>query len=255
MDQNVAQLPVSHQAWAWFEKNKKQTLWVTAIVAVVGLAVWYLALQREENEVQAGQLLSDAEMAHSGFGGSTQEIAQAYLKIAAAYPKTAAGARALLLGAGTLFTQGKFADAEAQFQKFTRDYRDNPLLGQALLGIAACLEAQGKTEQAITAYRDLASRHPTDSVIPQAKFALGRLYEAQNKPELARDFYEQVERESRFSSLGNEAGVRVEELIQKHPNLAPPPPPAPPSRPVIALPPASTNVAAGTNAPVTPEKN
>jgi hypothetical protein len=55
--------------------------------------------------------------------------------------------------------------------------------------------------------------------------ALARLYEAQNKPEKARSLYEDVERSAPFSSLGSEAGARLEELTARNPSLAPPPPP------------------------------
>jgi hypothetical protein len=89
----------------------------------------------------------------------------------------------------------------------------------------------------VAAYKDLIARHPNEIVIPQAKFNLASLYEAQNKPEMARELYEQVERGAPFTSFGNEAGVRMEELIAKHPNLAPPPPApiavAPTNAPVI----------------------
>ena len=79
-----------------------------------------------------------------------------------------------------------------------------------------------------------------------AKFSLARLYEVQNKPELARDNYQDVERESRFSSKGIEAGMRIEDLIRKYPKLAPVnPSPVPMTAPPIML----TNLPAkpGTN--------
>jgi hypothetical protein len=68
--------------------------------------------------------------------------------------------------------------------------------------------------------------HPNEIVGPQAKFALGRLYQAQDKPELARDMYQDVERALPFTTLGNEAGMRLEELLAKYPKLAPAPLPA-----------------------------
>jgi TolA-binding protein len=127
----------------------------------------------------------------------------------------------LLLAGGNLFTEGKYSEAQAQFDKFTRDHHDSPFMGEALLGLGASLEAQGKTDAAIAAYKDVISRHPGESVVPDAKFALARLYEVQNKPELARDLYLEVERESRFSSKGIEAGMRIEDLMAKYPKLAP----------------------------------
>src|SRR5262249_18885356 len=102
---------------------------------------------------------------------------------------------------------------------------------EALLGIASCLDAQGKSDQALTAYKDLVTRHPNETFVPQAKFALARLYEAQGKVEMSRDLYQDIERAAPFTSLGNEAGVRLEELIAQNPKLAPAP--APPTESTI----------------------
>src|SRR5262249_16734908 len=136
-----------------------------------------------------------------------------------------AGARALLLAAGSLFTDGKFTDARPQFERFIREYQGSPFIGEALFGIASCFDAEGKTEQAANAYKDLITRHPNESFVPQAKFGLARIYEAQGKLEQARDLYQDVEHSAPFTALGNESGVRLEELIAKNPKLAPAPPP------------------------------
>jgi TolA-binding protein len=155
-------------------------------------------------------------------GASRGDTANAYLKVAATYPDSRAGARALLLAGGALFVEGKYPEAKAQFDRFKRDYSTSPYMGEALLGIASCLDAEGKTSEAAAAYKDLIDHHPVDQVLPQARFALGRLYEAQNKPELARNMFEEVERNNPYGSLGSEAGMRLEELKLKYPSLAAP---------------------------------
>jgi hypothetical protein len=53
------------------------------------------------------------------------------------------------------------------------------------------------------------------------------LYEAQNKPELARSLFEEVARNNPYGSLGSEAGIRLEELKIKYPNLVAPVTPTP----------------------------
>ena len=108
------------------------------------------------------------------------EPAAAYLKVAADYPKSSAVARALLMAAGSLFSDGKYTEAKAQFDRFGREYGSSPFMGQALLGSAACQDALGKTNEASTAYNDLIRQRPGENFVPQAHFALGRLYEAQN---------------------------------------------------------------------------
>ena len=222
MQSNVAELPLSDKAWAWFESNKKQAIYGAVLLAAVGLIVWFILWQRDEKQIAAGDALSNVAAGQFDGALARSGTAEAYLKVAGQYPNSQAGARALLMAAGSFFTEAKYAEAQAQFERFTREYPSSPLMGAALLGIASCLEAEAKTDQAVTAYKELITRHPTATVIPQAKFALAALYEAQNKPEQAHELYEEVARAAPFASFGNEAGLRVEELEAKYPNLVAP---------------------------------
>jgi len=225
MESDAAQLPLSHQAWAWFEANRKPALLGAGALVVVGAIVAFYFYQQSEKEQAAAEALSMVELPQmTGARGAAQPTT-AYLKITAEYPKTSAAARALLLAAGNLFTEGKYPEAKAQFDRFTREYGDSPFMGQALLGSAACLDALGKTNEAVTAYNDLVRRHPGENVVAQARFALGRLYEAQNDPEKARSQFEEVARGNPYGSLGSEAGMRVEELNLRYPKLVPLSPP------------------------------
>ena len=258
MESEAAQIPLWQQAWAWFEANKKQALWGAGALVAVGLIVAFVIYRRNEAEITAGEALSNVPLPQMS-GAAQGNLAEAYLKVAATYPNSRAGARALLAAAGTLFTEGKYAEAKTQFDRFTREHSDSPFLGEALLGVAACLDAQGNADAAITAYKDLVDHHPLDQVLPQARFALGRLYEATNKPELARNMYEDVARNNPYGSLGSEAGMRLEELKLKYPGLAAPivaPAPVqsspglgPPKTPSPAAPSVAPAVAPGTNAP------
>jgi len=260
METNVAQLPLTDRLWAWLEANKTQAAIGAAVLLAVGLVVWIVVWQGHQREVAAGEALSSLAVEQI-LSPPRPNAAEGYLKVASQYPKSQAGARALLLAAGSLFADGKYSEAQAQFEKFTREHRENPFMGEALLGIAASLEAQGKTDAAVAAYKELISRHSADSVVPDAKFALARLYEIQNKPELARDLYLEVERDSRFSSKGIEAGMRVEDLMGKYPRLAPLSTPVAPPTPILMTnltvkpsPVSNTapNPAGVTNSPVVP---
>jgi TolA-binding protein len=221
MESEVAQLPLWQKAWAWFEANKRQTLWGGGGLVVVGLVVAFFLYRQNETDVAASEALSNVALPQMT-GAARGDSAEAYLKVAATYPNSRAGARALLLAGGSLFVEGKYAEAKTLFERFAREHRDSLFAGEALLGVAACLDAQGNSGDAITAYKDLIDRHPVDQVLAQAKFALARLYEAQNKPEQARNLFEEVERSNPYGSLGSEAGMRLEELKIKYPNLAAP---------------------------------
>jgi predicted negative regulator of RcsB-dependent stress response len=223
MQSEVAQLPLSHKLWAWFEANRKQTVWGAGIVVALGLIIAFVVWKQGANEVTASEALSNVSAPQTGAPGARPEAAGAFLKVASEYPKSSAGARALLLAAGSLFVEGKFPEAKAQFERFTREHHDSPFMGQALLGIAACDDAEGKTNEAVTAYKNLVDHHSGESVIPQAKFALARLYEGQGKFEQARSLYEELNRNEPYGSLGSEAGIRLEELLEQHPELVPKP--------------------------------
>jgi TolA-binding protein len=219
METVAGQLPLSHKAWAWFEANKKQTLWGAVIIVALGVIIAFFLYRQNEADIAASETLSNASIPQMSGTGSRADTAEAYLKVAATYPKSRAGARALLLAAGSLFVDGKYPEAKAQFERFKRDYSDSPFLGEALFGIAACLDAQGQTREAMAAYKDVIDRHSGDSNVPHAKFALGRLYETQNEPEQARNLFEDVDRTDPYGSLGDEARMRLEDLKTKYPKL------------------------------------
>lgn len=186
---------------------------------MLGVIVAFVLYQQNEAEVAASEALSNVSVPQMTGAGSRGDMAEAYLKVAATHPKSSAGARALLLAAGSFFVEGKYVEAQTQFERFRREHSDSPFVGEALLGIGACLDAEGKAREAITTYKDLIAHHPGDVVLPQAKFALARLHEAQNEPDQARNLYEEVERTVPYGSLGDEARMRLEELMQKNPKL------------------------------------
>lgn len=235
MESDVTQSVSLFKLWGWYETNKKQVTWGTASVVVVGLVVWFVVYQHNEKEIAASEALANvtaAQMAsrpahnpptESDLTALAAKSAADYSTVASKYPGTTAAARAQLLSATSLFNQGQYDQALAQFQRFTRDYATSPLMGEALLGIAATYDAQGKTDDALRSYKDLADHHPGEVVAPQAKFAMARLYEAQGKADQALALYEDVERTDLYGSLAPEAGMRIEELVAKHPELAPKP--------------------------------
>jgi len=120
-----------------------------------------------------------------------------------------------------LFIEGKYAEAQAQFAKFQPAYPESPLVPQAIMGIAASLEAQGKSADATAKFQEVISRYPKDHAVDRAKLTLGLIYENQNKPDLAQKIYSELTRVTAYSSSSAEAGMRLQELLLKHPNLTP----------------------------------
>jgi predicted negative regulator of RcsB-dependent stress response len=208
--------------WSWAETNKNRVIAGAAIIVVIAFAYWYFSWQRQQKETAAGQALAQLSMTAGG------QTAEAYLKVAAANPDTAAGQRALLQGATVLFGAGKFPEAQAQFQKYADQYRNSEFLGQATLGVAACLEAQGKTDLAASTYLNVIRNSSDAASVDAAKFALAWIDEAAGKLSEAATYYEDVMRGSPNGSLGNEAALRLMALRTK----MPPPAPAKPAVPM-----------------------
>jgi len=218
MEQNAVTLPLHDQLLAWFEVNKKQVVYGLGIVAVVGLGAWYYLWQQGEKKIEAGEALTKAMIMPAG---NRSAGAEALLKVVNDFPGSTAAARALLQAAGLLFQDGKYAEAQTQFQRFLREYPDSTFAYEALFGIAASLEAQGKTDDAAKAYGDLAARNPNAPVSPRAKFAQGRILESQGKLQEARDIYESLARSEQGGTTANEAAFRLEQIKAKLPAEAP----------------------------------
>jgi tetratricopeptide (TPR) repeat protein len=218
MEQNVVQLTLFEQLWAWFETNRKQVIWGVSVAAIVALVVSFYIWNKDQNAVEAADALSKLEAGGVFDPGRHTVDAEAYLQIARNHAGTSAAARALLQAGAVLFTQGKYEEARAQFERFSREYADSPFLTQALLGVATSLDAQGKTTEAMQAYENLTKRYAGTSVATQAEFGLARIYDSQGKFESAWGLYEKLTRQLGPNSiLGSEAGMRAEELKEKLP--------------------------------------
>jgi tetratricopeptide (TPR) repeat protein len=212
MEQDITESAYFFKVWAWFDQNKKQVAWaavgLATTAAVVGIYIW----SQQEKEVRAGQALSSALVARSF---SRTESPEVMLKVATTYADTRAGAQALLLGGSELFAGGKPVEAQAQFERFLREYPTHPLAAQANLGLAASFAAEGKLDEATKAYKSLVDRFPNANTALQARFALAGVYETQGKFEPAVRLFEEVAAADLNGTLGSEAGMRAHELQAK----------------------------------------
>jgi predicted negative regulator of RcsB-dependent stress response len=129
MDAKAAELPVSDKLLAWFETHKNEVAIAAIAVLVVGGIASFIIWRNSEKQLAAGESLTSVSLAQAAPGA--QGTADAFLKVASEYPKSEAGAVALLQAAGALFSEGKYDQARAQFERFTREHGDNPLAVQA----------------------------------------------------------------------------------------------------------------------------
>ncbi|MCS7091274.1 MAG: tetratricopeptide repeat protein [Verrucomicrobiota bacterium] len=208
------------EAYAWAETRKRQLLWGLIGLLVLGLGVSYYLYWRGQRRIEAAWALSEAA-APALTARDQAPRASAYLAVAERFPRTQAGGHALLLAATALQQEGDLAGAQVRFEQFLREHRGSPLFPQAIFGLATLLELQGRTNEAMERYESLAERRvEMDPVALVARLRLGRLSEARGEWERARRHYEEVARAVPMSSIGGEARLALQSLLETHPELA-----------------------------------
>jgi len=196
--------------WPWLEANQKLLIRGTVIALVAIGAYSFYVWQHGETEIAAGEALTQTLLNTSHADAS--QLAGAFGQVATQYSGTAAGGRAQLQAAATLFGAGKYPEALAQFQKYISANPAGNLLVAARLGVAASLEAQGKLDDAAADYRQVAGQSSDAAAQLAAKFSLGRIAELKGKPADAVNFYQEVSRSSLGGSLVSEAAMRMTEI-------------------------------------------
>jgi TolA-binding protein len=216
MESDVTQSALFYKLYVWGDKYRKQLLWGLIALVAAGVVIAFWLVRQSEKQNDANEALSKLTSRVSPT--APEATPESLLKVAADYPDTDAGQRALLLGASDLFTAGKYEEAMAQFQKFQRDNVDSPLTPQAAMGVAACYDAEGKTNDAVSAYQGIVDRYQNQNVFPQAKLALARLLEAQGKYKEAQAHLDEIVH-TIPGTINTEAALRLQELSAAHPEL------------------------------------
>lgn len=220
MQTDAPELRLDERIWAWYLEHTKETAVAGIVIVVVGLGIGFFIYEQNARQTTAGQALSQAFFESQAAGPRGASAAPAmFLRVANDHSGTPAAGYARLLAAGQLYVAGNYPEAQKQFEDCISD-PDPRLAEEAMLGVATCLESLGQTNEAMNAYKRLADRQ-TDVPTLQAKFALGRMYEAQGKLDQARALYDDVGRSGGQSSLAEEAGMRMHEILRAHPELTP----------------------------------
>jgi TolA-binding protein len=201
----------------WFEENKKR------LVAGFGIAIAAAAVIIVYRNYKAGVEESASKslvMLLASEAAGTMPASDKLLQLAKDKAGTKAAERAQYLAAVKLFEDGKFAEAETQFNTVLNDYPRSALIAQASLGVAASLDAQNKVADALSAYTRFAAAFQGDSLVNQAKLAQGRIFESQGKHQDALAIYRELTKVN--SQFAREAMARQAYLLQQHPELNPP---------------------------------
>jgi predicted negative regulator of RcsB-dependent stress response len=198
--------------WPWFEANRKRLILVGVAALVIFFIWFFISSQRQQKELAAGQAYTKLQLSLPP-NPTVQQVADAYLKIANDYAGTVAAQRAQLQAAALYFSAGRYADAQALFQKSLASAGGSPLAAGARMGVAACLEAQGKLDAAAAEYHAVATSNPEAVEAIASKFAQGRVLELQGKLNEASAYYQEVTRAPLAGSMAQEAAQRLA-LIQ-----------------------------------------
>ncbi len=226
-----------YKLWPKIEANWIRIAWGGGIFVVVAGLISYYTWQRDQKEIVAGEALTQVIRSMPRNATASQQTdfylkqADLYSKISTDYPGTSAGQRASLQGAAMLFAAGKYADAQAQFQKFLNVHPGSVFAAQAALGVATSLDAQSKTDLAAGVYQRIINTYSDTVAVDSARFALAQIDERQGKLAEAANLYEAIVRYNPNSSLGSESTLRLMELKTKLPSAAPATAPAAPFKP------------------------
>ena len=207
---------------AWFEVNKGKVAVIALACVVIGFAIVTMRHFRKEKELEASTALLALKPTLVPQTNAPALQSAEFLKVAEEFAGTSAAERARYYAAVLLFTDGKYAEAEAAFKNFLEGNSGSPWAPAASYGVAAAQEAQKKPE-ALASYRNVSTAYPNSAVAEQAKLALARNYEATNQPEQALMIYNELSAPQPGDMSGQpanpEAMQRKMALLRNHPNL------------------------------------
>ncbi|HNQ89152.1 MAG TPA: tetratricopeptide repeat protein [Verrucomicrobiota bacterium] len=204
---------------AWLELNKQRVIWgsvaVLALIVVVYVYRWHI----QQTEVDANRALFAIRPSATPEGSTLVPVGD-LLKVAQEYPSTSAGERALLLAAGNLYAEGRYAEAQTRFEEFRKQHAGSLLAPVAALGVASSLDALDKMDEALGAYQGIVNQYPTESVAARAQLAMGAIYESKNQPDQAFRVYDELSRLAGAGQAAMQAAMHKELLLQQYPKLA-----------------------------------
>jgi predicted negative regulator of RcsB-dependent stress response len=204
---------------AWLELNKKRVVAVIGAALLLFLVVYIYLHYREQNELAASRALLALRPPPQEGGPAPSTSPTDLLKVASEYGSTSAGERALLLAAGNLYAEGRYADAQKQFELFRQSHSGSPLAPIAAFGIASSLDALDQVDAALGAYQSVVNQFPDDAVAARSRLAMAVLHETKNQNEQAYRIYDELSKQAGAGDVVSEAAQRLEKLQRRFPQL------------------------------------
>ena len=214
---------------SWAAENRSTMITAGIAVAVIlAVIIGGWAYINYRNQQARGQLASAIEKYNAPLLPSGQppipgqltyasaaERAKAanadFTQLADKYSLTQSGHIARYFEGITLRDLGDNAGAEKQLQQVASGW-DKSMAGMAKLALANLYGDTNQASKAIDLYKQLID-HPSDAVGKwTAQFQLAELYTANNQPQDARKLYEELQKESPTSPVGQMATQRLRAL-------------------------------------------
>lgn len=181
-------------------KEFGRPLLVGLIGAALILAVWTgIRTRRETRERDATALFA---------GARAPEQLESVID---RYPETRAAPLAALRLGALLARSGRWEEALAVYEAFSRDSPDHVFRPAADLNRALCLESLGRPEEAARAYADFERDHPGHFLHGPAVLGRGRSEELAGRLEAARAIYEDFLAANPDSSWAIQAEAALEQ--------------------------------------------
>jgi outer membrane protein assembly factor BamD (BamD/ComL family) len=204
-----------YDAWAWLLGNWKRVAVGAVAVGLAGGALAITSHQRGQRELAASDALLLLQLKGEGKAKASE-----FTEVADRFKGTVAAERALMLSATALFTEGRYAEAKSRFNDYLASHSGGQFRPAAMLGIAACEDGAKELDKAVAAYQQVISAYPNDPIAAQARMSLALVLEGRDLKG-AYKLYDEVSK-MQGTAFSNEARAKLEELVEKHPELKPP---------------------------------
>jgi outer membrane protein assembly factor BamD (BamD/ComL family) len=208
-----APVHVDDQFHIWFEKNRNTVIFTCAAVIILAAIFCFWYWKTSTREADAATALTKAKTIPE------------WEQVTSTYPGSKAAPLALILAADGYFSEGKYKEAQAAYEKFLQQYPNDELAASAQFGRASCLEAQARSQdeyaRAGAAYEALLSNYKDTFHAGEAQIAIARCAEAQGDLQKAKQTLENVRASMAGSQWAREAATREAILSRKMAPAAP----------------------------------
>lgn len=172
------------------QSHKKQVFLGVLLVIAIGLFVFLFFRRRNEINLQAAAILSNAQ----GYQ-SKKEYMQAislYDEIINNYSQSQVINLAFFFKGNVLYEEGKHKEAVAVYKKQLSQHKKSPIVPFVEINLGNCYEEEGNWEEALKIYERFVERNEEHILVPSVYQAIGRCCEQLDKKELAISTYQRI---------------------------------------------------------------